>query len=118
MLEKSVVRLGPDLKSQEGFKARFSCHLSDHRAKHFVCLSCQVSSGSLVMVKDINNVEVAGGWQVSQAEVLSGSVEIWSEKGVPWLSSMWRTVPSEAERDGPQAEKEPLPDLSWTLTCH
>ncbi|CAE7225190.1 unnamed protein product [Symbiodinium natans] len=41
MLEKAVVRLGPELKSQEVFKA---------------------SSGCLVLVKDINNVEVAGGW--------------------------------------------------------
>eukprot|EP00439_Symbiodinium_sp_Y106_P048379 s6012_g6.t1 len=41
MLEKAVVRLGPDLKSQEVFK---------------------VSSSSLVLVKDINNVEIPGGW--------------------------------------------------------
>ncbi|CAE7744146.1 unnamed protein product [Symbiodinium sp. CCMP2456] len=41
MLEKAVVRLGPDLKSQEVFK---------------------VSSSSLVLVKDMNNVEIPGGW--------------------------------------------------------
>ena len=60
MLEKAVVRLGPDLKSQEVFKARICLHDLGR------ALVRQVSSSSLVLVKDINNVEIPGGWQGSE----------------------------------------------------